>query len=155
MYWSSWVKSQLRAYVCREMRKEDLLKELKYLEEDVQVSGMSFSAMPRAKGLPSSTVERQAERREMIRERILSEMSRIDLRSARMAKALTTLGDVERKVITQCCMSLDHDEDSEIAADMGISLSELQWVKHQAFGTLFDYMHAKRTPEIIPTKQHG
>lgn len=146
----SWVKYQLRAYLCRELIQEDLLEQLLYIDDDIEISTMRLSHMPRSNSLPSSTVERQAERREVIREKVNGKIAQFDKSCEHMAKALLSLGDDEYTVVSNSYFSIDYDDD-ELAQEMEISVVEVRNIRGQALRKLYLQLTSYPTQETCLT----
>jgi hypothetical protein len=136
MHWSGWVKCQLRAYLCKELYRNDLLQELKDIENDIRVNTAKLSHMPRSPFYPSSTVERQAERREEIKQRVLDKLQEVEHSSKRMELILQSLTEQEREIIKWSYFSVDYEGDRELASDMGMSLQELERKREKALSTI-------------------
>lgn len=136
------VKYQLRSYVCRELIREDFLEKLKYIDEDIQISTMRLSDMPRSKGLPSSSVEREFERRETIRDKVNAEIAEFNKSCEQMARALLTLSDLEYTVVTRLYLTLDYD-DVELAESLAISVGQVQKIKNHALHKLYGRLNSQ------------
>lgn len=139
MHWSCWVKCQLRKYLCKDLIRRDLLQKLKYIDNDVQISSMRLSGMPRSNSGPSSPVERQAERREVIREQVQKELAGLKQICERIEGAMQALDSTEYAVIQWSFFSVQY-EDNELAAYMGMSVQQLEHIRDSALGSLYDHL---------------
>jgi hypothetical protein len=156
MHWSCWVKCQLRKYLCKELIRRDLIQKLKYVDNDVQMSSMRLSGMPRSNSLPSSIVERQAERREVIREKVQNELDGLNKTCEHIERALQTLDPIEQTVIKSSYFSVRY-EDSELAAYMGMNVQQLENIRNVALGSIYNYLSWQplRDKRMVPERSRA
>lgn len=138
MSWIKWVESQIRDYMCRELRKIDIMEELVSMDEDIAVSVSRLDGMPRSHGIPSSPVERIAEHREEAEERFKEKLQTITDQAKRMENGLNKLDQIQREVIELAYMSLSYITDGDIAKRMKLSKPDFWKIKFQALAVIFE-----------------
>lgn len=137
MIWVKWVEGQIRSYLCRDLRKADIMEELISMDEDIDPSTSRLDGMPRGHGLPSSSVERIAEHREEAQDRCKERLLAIEDQANRIEIALNSLRSIERQAIEYAYMSLTINYDRDIAKYMGLSPAEFWKVKYQALASMY------------------
>lgn len=140
MRWLKWTEAQLLSLAAAQLTREDLLLELKELEENYGLRSPSIDGMPRAKGFISSVVESTALHRHDVIERVKWELKEHDDKIERILAAMASLRPIERAVLEIAYLRLDLVYESNIARIFNLSLDDFIRLKVHALAKLYEHL---------------
>lgn len=134
------VRRQLMAYNGLRADRDELLRILKGRDQDIHLGSSFTDGMPRQQGgLPRSSVEGAAIRREEELAQLLGKLEELNLQLVPIERSLAALHWREQQIIRHVFFSLD--DETAIAAVLGLSVSQLhQEIKYavEAFSKALD-----------------
>jgi DNA-directed RNA polymerase specialized sigma subunit len=131
-----WVKKQLRSYLLRELEAEEIKADLASLDDDIVARTVDFSRLPSFTNRRGSIVEYFVWKRAKTRQALELKLERLHEKTELMEKALGSLSDLHRSLITRLFLSLDREED--IIKDLGISRWQFSLHRRSALSHLYD-----------------
>ncbi|KGE16641.1 hypothetical protein [Paenibacillus wynnii] len=126
------VRRQLLAYNGLRADRDELLRILKGRDQDIRPGRSCSDGMPRQQGgIPRSSVEGAAIRREEELEELLGKLEQINRQLEPIEKALAMLHWRERQIIRKTFFSMEGDDKSN-AAELGMPEREFNRIKFLA-----------------------
>lgn len=139
LQWMRRVKRELMAYTSLKVRREHLIERLATMDDNIHPRQSKVDDMPKARGgLPKSSVEFTAIKREEELREIRSELGWVEKQLEPMERGLNALNEIDREVIRLSYYSFDVPDD-QIASSLGLSNREYEDIKFTALCTIDIY----------------
>jgi hypothetical protein len=142
MMWEKWVKQQLRAYMFRDIDRENILAELKSLDEDLVPSISRHSLAPGRTDRRGSIVEYKVLKRNKVRNILQGQLLELNRKTQRMDKALSRLSKEYSTLIKRIYFTLDKEEN--IMRDLMLTKGQFSSKKEAALSCLFNELTDNR-----------